>query len=113
MAQPLTRTRPSFAAMQFLGRRPDSPLPAPTGVDGRIQRVDNGVLVYRRVENRVAATWFDRTGRQLGALGTSGHFGDVVLSPTALRLAVSVMDPALFDAEYLALRCGRLAVASA
>jgi eukaryotic-like serine/threonine-protein kinase len=56
---------------------------------------DNGVLVYQaalRTESR--PVWFDRSGRQLGALGSPTDYSEVSLSPDGSRLVVSAIDPA-------------------
>ena len=64
-----------------------------TGATAAFSVSDDGVLVYQaalRTESR--PVWFDRTGRQLGALATPGDYGEVALSPDGARLAVSAMD---------------------
>jgi len=55
---------------------------------------DNGVLVYRSSElanNRL--TWFDRTGKQLGSLGTPDVFVSPSLSPNETKVAMARADP--------------------
>ena len=65
-----------------------------TGATAAFSVSDNGVLVYQaalRTESR--PVWFDRAGRQLGALAAPADYGDVALSRDGTRLAVSVTDP--------------------
>ena len=65
------------------------------GVAGFFSVSDGGTVVYR--PESVAAsrlTWFDRSGRQTGALGEPAPYGQVVLSPRG-RCATVVR----FDAQ--------------
>lgn len=49
----------------------------------------NGVMVFLSggLSNR-QLVWFDRTGKQLGPLGSPGAYNDIVLSPDGKRLAM-------------------------
>ena len=38
-------------------------------------------------------TWFDRSGKTMGAVGEGGDYGDVGISPDGTRAAVSELDP--------------------
>ena len=96
MAQPFDTTRTELlgAAISLVEDTMVSTAGA-TGVTGAFSVSDNGVLVYQTGLNTASQpTWFDRTGRPLGALGTSADYGDVALSPNGASLAVSVVDPA-------------------
>ena len=54
---------------------------------------DNGVLVYRpQVFSDAQLIWFDRTGKEIGQVGTSGQIGGVALSPDDKRIIVSRLD---------------------
>jgi serine/threonine protein kinase len=56
---------------------------------------DNGILAYRtRVFSDTQLVWFDRTGKQLSQVGTSGQIATVSLSPDDKRLVVMTFDPA-------------------
>jgi eukaryotic-like serine/threonine-protein kinase len=52
-----------------------------------------GTLAFQPSDTGSQLVWFDRTGRQLGAVGDPGEYGDVELSPDGRRVAVSVLDP--------------------
>ena len=52
-----------------------------------------GVLVYQASSPGSQLVWFDRDGRQLGAVGESGRYGDLELSPDGRKAIVSVLDP--------------------
>lgn len=54
---------------------------------------DNGVLVYRTgtgAEARIA--WFDRSGKEMGQLGTTSQIVSLALSPDNKRMAISRID---------------------
>ncbi len=53
-----------------------------------------GVLAYQRASGPGSQlVWFDREGRQLGALGEPGRYGDLELSPDGTQAIVSILDP--------------------
>ena len=52
-----------------------------------------GLLVYQASSPGSQLVWFDRDGRQLGAVGESGRYGDLELSPDGRKAIVSVLDP--------------------
>ena len=56
---------------------------------------ENGILIYRTNSeaNEKRLTWFDRTGKNLGATGEAGDYWDVRLSPDGQKLASNAGDP--------------------
>jgi serine/threonine protein kinase len=57
---------------------------------------ENGVLAYQTGTAIPGSqlVWFDRSGKQIGALGDSAAYGDLELSPDRKRASVSVPDQA-------------------
>jgi Tol biopolymer transport system component len=54
-----------------------------------------GVLIYQTdTSMRSQLTWFDRTGREIAALGDPADYAGVELSPDGTRATVIVQDPA-------------------
>jgi hypothetical protein len=54
----------------------------------------NGVLTYRAGETQARQlVWYDRNGRELGAVGEPAEYGNFALSPDGRRLAVQQDDP--------------------
>ncbi|HEY3028155.1 MAG TPA: protein kinase [Pyrinomonadaceae bacterium] len=54
---------------------------------------DNGVLVYRsRVFGDAQLVWFDRTGKEIGRIGTPGQISSLALSPDDKRVVASRVD---------------------
>jgi eukaryotic-like serine/threonine-protein kinase len=55
---------------------------------------DNGVLTFVQGETAVASelVWMDRSGKELGKIGTPGPYSDVELSPDGTRLAYGFAD---------------------
>jgi eukaryotic-like serine/threonine-protein kinase len=54
---------------------------------------DNGVLAYRtRVFSDTQLVWFDRTGKEISQVGTTGQIATVMLSPDDKRAVVSRID---------------------
>jgi Tol biopolymer transport system component/tRNA A-37 threonylcarbamoyl transferase component Bud32 len=54
---------------------------------------NTGLLLYRKAATTSAnkqLTWFDRTGKQLGPVGTAANYVDVELSPTGDRVAADI-----------------------
>ncbi|MDQ2979600.1 MAG: protein kinase [Acidobacteriota bacterium] len=49
----------------------------------------NGTIAYRSRENVDRLVWFDRAGRSLGDVGSSGDYLDVSISPDARRVLFS------------------------
>ena len=56
---------------------------------------DNGVLAYRTggITGNRSLTWFDRTGKTVGASGGIAYYRNPKLSPDEKRIAVSRIDP--------------------
>ncbi len=74
----------------------------PAGTWARYSLATNGVLILleRGVDQQL--TWFDRAGKKLGTLGTTGQYSDPRLSPDGQRLAVGRTNPpAQFDDIHL------------
>jgi len=53
---------------------------------------DNGVLIYRKPNER-QLTWFDRSGRTLGTIGTPGLNSAPILAPDGSRVLFNQLDP--------------------
>jgi Tol biopolymer transport system component len=53
---------------------------------------DAGTLVYSGPGQATALAWFDRRGRETGAVGTPQMFGHLRLSPDGSRVAADVVD---------------------
>ena len=55
---------------------------------------ENGVLAYQTgdVGRGSQLTWFDRTGKQVGALGDPAPYGDLKLSPDGKRVAAEIRE---------------------
>ena len=55
---------------------------------------ESGVVVYRTGQGGLDSNlkWFDRTGKELGALGQPGRYGDVELSTDERQVSVSLLD---------------------
>jgi Tol biopolymer transport system component len=56
---------------------------------------ENGVLAYQTGTSAsgVKLAWFDRSGKELSALGDPALYSDLALSPDGKRVAVSIVDP--------------------
>jgi len=54
---------------------------------------DNGVLAYLVGGRKSQLSWFDRTGKILGALGPPAYYGNLSLSPDGTRVAVAMINP--------------------
>ncbi len=52
-----------------------------------------GVLAYEASGPGSQLVWFSREGRQLGAVGEPGRYGDLELSPDGRQAIVSVLEP--------------------
>jgi serine/threonine protein kinase/Tol biopolymer transport system component len=60
----------------------------------------NGTLVYGTVESRTTQLkWFDRSGKPLGNVGSSGAFSQPALSPDEKTIAVRRTDPESQDSD--------------
>ncbi len=57
---------------------------------------ENGVLVYQtgNVSANNQLIWYDRSGKEMGALGEPGRYGYLEFSPDGKRAAVSIFDGA-------------------
>jgi len=55
----------------------------------------NGLLVYRSrsMPSLSQLTWFDRSGRKLGLLGSPGNQANPRISPDGKRIALDIVDP--------------------
>jgi eukaryotic-like serine/threonine-protein kinase len=63
---------------------------------------DNGVLVYRsNILRNSQLTWFDRTGKQLGTVGSPGLMLTPSLSPDEKQVAILSIDVALVSDIWL------------
>jgi Tol biopolymer transport system component len=94
MAQSFDTRTLSFAGAAFplaeeVATQPISP------TDALFAASDTGVLVYQRgaPASTSELNWFDRSGRQLGAIGEPANYGGLSLSPDEKRLAVTVLSP--------------------
>jgi serine/threonine protein kinase/Tol biopolymer transport system component len=56
---------------------------------------DNGTLIYKVGIDPLELVWFDRSGKELGSLGTPQRTGNLRISPEGDRVAVEVTDPRL------------------
>jgi Tol biopolymer transport system component len=55
---------------------------------------ENGVLAYHtHVTDHELPVWFDREGKRLSVLGSSGDYANFTLSPDEQRLAIERVDP--------------------
>jgi Tol biopolymer transport system component/predicted Ser/Thr protein kinase len=63
---------------------------------GYFSASENGALVYQTGAETANSQllWFDRTGKQTGALGDSAAYDDLELSPDGKRASVSITDEA-------------------
>ena len=60
--------------------------------DARFSVSDNGTIVYGSAPVSVGVRWYDRTGRQTGALTDAHSVSRVRISPDERRVAVSLLD---------------------
>jgi Tol biopolymer transport system component len=61
---------------------------------GSFSASTTGMLAYAGTLSRIGRlTWFDRSGNQVGTIGTEGEYIDFRFSPDDQRLAVSLIDP--------------------
>jgi len=63
---------------------------------GYFSASENGALVYQTGAETASSQlqWFDRTGKQIGALGDPAAYRSVELSPDGKRVSVSILDEA-------------------
>ncbi len=56
---------------------------------------ENGVLLYRAASASAASRllWFDRSGKEIGSLGTPGDQANPRISPDGKRVALDITDP--------------------
>jgi serine/threonine protein kinase len=54
-----------------------------------------GTLVYQSEENRFRLAWFDRTGRELGAVGTPGDYQRLPISPEGRKVVFDRRRPGI------------------
>jgi serine/threonine protein kinase/Tol biopolymer transport system component len=61
---------------------------------GLFSASSSGVLAYQTGTGTTASqlVWFDRTGKQIGILGDSATYAELVLSPDEKRVSVSISD---------------------
>ena len=64
---------------------------------GRFAASLNGTLVYQSHHNEQRLVWFDRTGKELGALGERGEYKNPRLSPDERRVAFDRMLNGAYD----------------
>jgi len=66
------------------------------GVQGLYDASEDGILVYQAGNPTIAKrlTWFDRTGKDMGATGEAADYYDVRLSPDGRKLACNASFPA-------------------
>ena len=66
-----------------------------TGRTGAFSVSETGVLVYQVGVSGSASrlAWYDRTGKEIGAVGEAADYGDLELSGDDKRAAVSLVDP--------------------
>jgi Tol biopolymer transport system component len=57
----------------------------------------NGTLVYQSHHNEQRLVWFDRTGKELGAIGARGEYKNPRLSPDERRVAFDRMLAGAYD----------------
>jgi len=64
--------------------------------NGVFSASENGVLAYQTRSGALGSqlSWFDRAGKQIGALGDPARYGDLNLSPDSKRASVSIPDQA-------------------
>jgi serine/threonine protein kinase len=64
--------------------------------NGVFSASENGVLAYQTGAGTVGfqLVWFDRTGKQISALGDPARYSDLELSPDSKRASVSIPDQA-------------------
>jgi Tol biopolymer transport system component/tRNA A-37 threonylcarbamoyl transferase component Bud32 len=71
------------------------PIPIADGlVNGNFSVSDNGVLLYRKGSNAAPPkrlVWYDRSGKQVGEISSSGNYGTIELSPSGDRVAVDMI----------------------
>ena len=60
--------------------------------DARFSVSDNGTIVYGSAPVSVGVRWYDRTGRQIGALTDAHSVSRIRISPDDRRVAVSLLD---------------------
>jgi dipeptidyl aminopeptidase/acylaminoacyl peptidase len=66
---------------------------APRG-NGAFSVSENGILAYRTISFAdTQLAWMDRSGRQLGVVGSAGAYSNPALSPDGSRIAVDRFDP--------------------
>jgi hypothetical protein len=69
-----------------------------------------GPLIYSAIPHLTQFTWFDRTGRRVGSIGTPGnyHFGPFRISPDGHTIAASIDQPGETQMELLEIARGVL-----
>src|SRR5262249_29284951 len=67
---------------------------------GYVRASATGALVYGNVERRATRlTWLDRSGKELGLVGSSGDFAQPTLAPDEKTIAVQRNDPNAQDSD--------------
>jgi Tol biopolymer transport system component len=85
----LTAQRFDESALKLEGE----PVLIAEGFEGFFSASNTGILMYRKAVADAAnkqLTWFDRTGRQLGEVGTAANYGGIELSADGERVAVDI-----------------------
>ncbi|MSO30685.1 MAG: serine/threonine-protein kinase [Acidobacteria bacterium] len=59
----------------------------------------NGILAYRQGIATTQLTWFDRSGRRLGTVGTPGRYLNPAISPDASVIAITRLAPSLTESD--------------
>lgn len=59
----------------------------------------NNVLAYRQGVSMSQLTWFDRSGRRLGVVGTPGRYVNPSIAPDGTRIAVTRLAPSITESN--------------
>jgi serine/threonine protein kinase len=71
-----------------------------TGFNIAVSASGTGMLAYAAaILKRGRLTWFDRAGNSLGSVGVEGDYSDFRLSPNGEALAVSLVDPKMWNPD--------------
>jgi Tol biopolymer transport system component len=70
---------------------------------------DNGVLVYQMGSAAIGGRlhWYDRSGRQVGSVGSTAGYRDPSLSPDARRIGANMADPQSGNVDVWLYELGR------
>jgi eukaryotic-like serine/threonine-protein kinase len=82
----------AFTVAEHVGRS--------TGFNIAVSASGTGTLSYAAaILKRGRLTWFDRAGNSLGSVGVEGDYPDFRLSPNGKALAVSLVDPKMWNPD--------------